>query len=804
VTRAPLIGQPLPRLEDQRFVTGRGRYTDDIRLDGQVYAAFLRSPHAHATLVSINTDAARRAPGVIAVLTGADYLSAGYRGINHVPNPADAIEHARPAFTQSSTGEVLNIGHVPLPVDKVRYVGEAVAMVIARTKLEARNAAELIEVEYDALDAVVDAIDAMQPDAPSLWSEAPGNLCFETQIGDRDDARRRLADAHLVLKREFRHSRVVNCQMEPRAALGDYDEASGTYTLISGSQGAVRLKMALAQALQVPPEQMRVVCPDTGGGFGPRTFLYVEQLAVVWAARAVGRPVKWTGDRSEAFLADYQGRDAIIRAAMGFDRDGRILAIDNEWFGNVGAHTVSYVPMSNGTRVMTTVYHVPVAAVHVSAVLTNTVPTVPYRGAGRPEATHVMERMLDLAAHALGLDRIEIRRRNLIAHDALPYRTAMGLTYDSGRFLDNMMRAIEVSDWHGFEARRDEARSRGKLRGIGLANYVESPVGAPRERIEMTVLPDGIVDIVSGTQSTGQGHETTFAQVVCTCLGIPPAAIRLRTGDTAFVAVGGGSHSDRTMRLGGMLLVDCCTQIIGLARQAAAQLFDCDPASLQFADGEFSASGASGTRRVTLFDIARSLRDNAVPVCAQLDENPPAPPDEAPRSLFARAEFTGRIPAHPTGSAVCEIEVDPDSGATTVVNYTSIDDVGQPINPLIVEGQVHGGLAQGLGQALSETCYVDRETGQLMTGSFMDYGVMRAANMPPLQLELTEDPTIGNPLRVKGGGESGITPATATVFNALADALDAADRHGAELAMPATPRVIWEYLHSEEQDDDAV
>jgi len=802
VSQAPLIGQPLPRLEDQRFVTGRGRYTDDIRVDGQVYAAFLRSPHAHAMLVSIDTDAARAAPGVIAVLTGADYLQAGYRGINHVPNPADAIEHARPAFMQSSTGEVLNIGHLPLPIDKVRYVGEAVAMVIARTKLEARNAAELIEVEYDALDAVVDAIDAMQPDAPSLWDEAPGNLCFQTQIGDRDEAQRRLADAHLVLKREFRHSRVVNCQMEPRAALGDYDEASGTYTLISGSQGAVRLKMALAQALQVPPEQVRVVCPDTGGGFGPRTFLYVEQLAVVWAARAVGRPVKWTGDRSEAFLSDYQGRDAIIRASIGFDRDGRILAIDNEWFGNVGAHTVSYVPMSNGTRVMTTVYHVPVAAVHVSAVLTNTVPTVPYRGAGRPESTHVMERMLDLAAHALGLDRIEIRRRNLIAHEALPYRTAMGLTYDSGRFLDNMLRAVEVSGWHGFETRRGEALARGKLRGIGLANYVESPVGAPRERIEITVLPDGIVDIVAGTQSTGQGHETTFAQVVSTCLGISPGAIRLRTGDTAFVAVGGGSHSDRTMRLGGMLLVDCCTQIIELARQAAAQRFDCDPASLQFADGEFSASGA---RRITLFDLARTLQDTAVPACAQLDDKPLPPRDAAPARLFARAEFTGRIPAHPTGSAVCEIEVDPDTGATTVVNYTSIDDVGQPINPLIVEGQVHGGLAQGLGQALSETCYVDRETGQLMTGSFMDYGVMRAAGMPPLQLELTEDPTTGNPLRVKGGGESGITPATATVFNALADALDGMgtlERHSAELEMPATPRVIWEYLHSE--DDDAV
>ncbi|WP_408525449.1 xanthine dehydrogenase family protein molybdopterin-binding subunit [Paraburkholderia fungorum] len=795
-----MIGQPLPRLEDQRFVTGRGRYTDDIRLDGQLYAAFLRSPHAHATLVSIATEAASAAPGVVAILTGQDYLKAGYRAINHVPNPADAIEHARPAFTQSSTGGVLNIGHLPLPVDKVRYVGEAIAMVIARTLLEARNAAELIEIDYDVHDAVVDALDAMQPDAPGLWDDAPGNLCFQTQIGERDAARQILTTARLVVRREFRHSRVVNCQMEPRAALGTYDAASGVYTLISGSQGAVRLKVALAHALQVPPEQVRVVCPDTGGGFGPRTFLYVEQLAVVWAAREVGRPVKWTGDRSEAFLADYQGRDAIIRAAIGFDGDGRILAIDNEWFGNVGSHTVSYVPMSNGTRVMTSVYHVPVAAVQVSAVLTNTVPTVPYRGAGRPEATHVMERMLDIAAHELGLDRLEIRRRNLIAHEALPYRTAMGLTYDSGRFLENMMRAAELSGWAGFEARRDEARSRGRLRGIGLANYVESPVGAPRERIDMAVLPEGVIDIVSGTQSTGQGHETTFAQVVATYLGVPPGAIRLRTGDTDFVAVGGGTHSDRTMRLGGMLLVDACTQIVAQARDVAARMFDCDAAALQFADAAFTADGV---RRATLFDIARNLCEERTAACMPHGAPLPALLDDEPRRLFARAEFTGRIPAHPTGSAVCEIEVDPDTGVATVVNYTSIDDVGQPINPLIVEGQVHGGLAQGLGQALSETCYVDRVTGQLMTGSYMDYGVPRAANMPPLQLEFTEDPTAGNPLRVKGGGESGITPATATIFNALADALRAPGQHDAELEMPATPRVIWEYLHRGEHGDDA-
>jgi carbon-monoxide dehydrogenase large subunit len=499
----------------------------------------------------------------------------------------------------------------------------------------------------------------------------------------------------------------------------------------------------------------------------------------VWAARRIGQPVKWTSDRSEAFLSDYQGRDAIIRSTIGFSKYGRILAIDNEWIGNVGAHTVSYVPMSNGTRIMTTVYDVPVAAVHVSAVLTNTVPTAPYRGAGRPEATHVIERMLDLAAAELRIDRAEIRRRNLVPHDKLPYRSPMGLTYDSGDFARNMARALTLAQWDSFEERRAQSRANGRLRGIGLANYIESPVGAPRERIELTVRADGSVDIVSGTQSTGQGHETTFAQVIAHHLGVPMEAVKLRTGDTAFVSVGGGSHSDRTMRLGGMLLVDTANQIIATGKRVAAALFDVDPASVEFADAQFTA--AARGLRISLAEIALHASKDGLPG------------DPSTKRLHAYAEVSTRVPAHPTGAAVCELEVDPDTGAVELVNYTSVDDVGQPINPLIVEGQVHGGLAQGIGQALSEGFYVDRDTGQVLTGSYMDYGMPRAGVIPPLNVELTEDPTHGNPLRVKGGGESGITPATATIFNALADALR---EYGSdELAMPATPKIVWEYIN---------
>ncbi|PXW24757.1 xanthine dehydrogenase family protein molybdopterin-binding subunit [Paraburkholderia caballeronis] len=774
-----MIGQPIPRVEDRRFVTGNGQYTDDLRVEGQAYAAFLRSPHAHAALRSVDVSAAREAPGVIAVLVGQDYLDDGFQGVDHVPNPVDAVDATKKAFLTSLTGSIFNQLHIPLPTDRVRYVGEPIAMVIAETPIAARNATEMIDVDYDVLDAVVNAADAMQDGAPQLWDGADGNLCFQTQIGERDEARRIIADAPFVLQREFHHSRVVNCQMEPRSAIGAYDETSGVYTLISGSQGAVRQKLCLALALKVPLSQVRVVCPDTGGGFGPRSFIYVEQLAVVWAARRLGRAVKWTSDRSEAFLSDYQGRDQIVRATFGFSNDGRILAIDNEWIGNVGAHTVSYVPMSNGTRIMTTVYDVPVAAVHISAVLTNTVPTAPYRGAGRPEAHHVIERMLDLAAAELGLDRAEIRRRNLVAHDKLPYRSPMGLTYDSGEFARNMARALELAEWDGFEARRAQSLAQGKLRGIGVANYIESPVGAPRERIELTVLPEGRIDIVAGTQSTGQGHETTFAQVVAQHLGVPMAAITLRTGDTAFVSVGGGSHSDRSMRLGGMLLVDTAAQIVATGTQVAAALFDVAPERVSFADGAFVDPASD--RRIGLFEVAARIASDGLPG------------DPATRKLYAEAEVNTRVPAHPTGSAVCELEVDPDTGIVKLVNYTSVDDVGQPINPLIVEGQVHGGLAQGIGQALSETCYLDRDTGQVLTGSYMDYGMPRAGAIPPLRLELTEDPTHGNPLRVKGGGESGITPATATIFNALADALKAFGSD--ELAMPATPKVVWEYIH---------
>ncbi len=777
------IGKSQPRNEDRRLVVGKGRYTDDIDIPGQVWAAFLRSPHAHARILRIDTSAAMALPGVLAVLTGADYLADGFLGIDHVPNPIAAVNHQEKAFVASETGTVYNRHQLPLSVDKVRHVGEVVVMVVAETPHQARDGVEAVQIEYEVLPAVVDADDALSPDAPQLYEDLPRNCCFSTQIGDREAARAAFAQAALVVRREFKNSRIVNAQMEPRSAIGEYDSGEGIYKLTSGSQGVVRQQQGLAAALKVPMARVRVICPDVGGGFGPRTSLNMEAVCVLWAARRVGRPIKWTGDRSEAFVSDYQGRGMTFRAAMAFDAQGRILAVDNELVGNVGAHTISYVPMANAMRVTTSVYDVPVAAIHVTGVVTNTVPTGPYRGAGRPESMHAIERLLDIAAGQLGMDRLDIRRINLIRRETLPRMSPMGLPYDSGDFPRNMERVIELADWQGFEPRRQEARKRGKLRGIGLSNYIESPVGAPRERIELRVLPDGTTDIVSGTQSTGQGHETTFAQVVADHLGVPFESIRLRTGDTAFVKLGGGTHSDRSMRLGGKLLIDACGELLDKAREVAALRLKVDADRLVRNGDTFTATVWWGLwkRRISLTQIARHVQNQGLPT------------QPAVRELASEVEFNGRMPAFPTGAAVCEVEIDPDTGVIEVVRYSAVDDVGQAINPLIVEGQVHGGLAQGLGQALTEGYEIDRQSGQVLSGSYMDYGMPHADLMPPLHVELTNDPTHGNPLGVKGGGESGITPATACTFNALAHAL--ADHTSEELPMPATSLAVWSAIH---------
>jgi len=762
----PWVGQSLPRFEDLRLVSGAGRYTDDINLPGQVYAAFARSPHAHAKIVSIDATRALALPGVLGVLTGADYAAEGFGGFPQGAVSADAVEWKSGAF-QASLGHLVHEKlHLPFAIDKVRYPGEVVAVVIAETREIARDAIEALDVIYDILPSVTDGLKALESTAPQLWDDVPGNLALDADVNDRSGLDEAFANAHHIVTQSFRSQRTVTAQLEPRSALGDYDAQGDHYLLISGCQGAHRLRMSICAAMKLPQEQMRVIVPDTGGGFGTRTNSYAEQLAVVWAARKFARPVKWTGDRNECFLSDYQGRDSVTHARMAFDAEGRILGYDVEIISNIGAHMVAYTPLHNGWRVGTTVYDIPKAGVRLKAALTNTVPIAPYRGAGRPEATLVIERLLDMAAQDLSLDRLEIRRRNMIPLAKLPYRTASGLTYDSGDFFLNMEKAVALSDWNGFGARRKEAAARGKLAGIGFANYVETPVGAPHERVELFVRPEGHVELIVGTQTTGQGHETSFAQVVADLVGVTPFDVRVIYGDTDKVESGGGSHSDRSMRMAGTLMVEAADKVIAQGKTVAAQLLGIKADDVRFEEGLFQT--ANNNQRFTIFDLARAV-----------------PPD-AP--LMAKCTMSGRIPAHPTGAAVCEVEIDPETGVIEVTNYATVDDAGQPVNPLILHGQVYGGIVQGAGPALSEGVIYD-DAGQVLTGSFMDYGMPHATQFPRFKVEMTEHATRGNPLRIKGGGEGGTTPASAVVMNAICHALSAAGvRH---LEMPATPERVW-------------
>jgi carbon-monoxide dehydrogenase large subunit len=529
-------------------------------------------------------------------------------------------------------------------------------------------------------------------------------------------------------------------------------------------------------------DKIRFVCPDVGGGFGLRNNLYPEQALVLWAAKRVGRPVKWTNDRSESFLTDYAGRDLVTTARLALTSDGRITAYAVDHIGTCGGQTVTYVPLSNAYRVATTVYDIPLMHMRCRSVMTNTVPTAPFRGAGRPEATLVLERLIDLAAERLGVDRLRFRQKNVIPRKKLPYRTASGLLYDSGDFAGNMKRVVESANWAGFATRRRESKRRGKLRGIGLSNYLETPVGIPHERVEVTVLGAGKVELAVGTQSTGQGHETSFAQVMADLLGVHPEDIVFVGGDTAKIASGSGTHSDRSMRLGGTLMFEASADVVALAKAATATILGVPESEVSFSDGLFAAPNSN--RRLTVFDVARAMENNPVLANGQ--------------KLQSKKTFTGRIPAYPTGCAICEVEIDPDTGAVEIVRYASIDDAGQAINPLILHGQVHGGIVQGLGQALSEDVRYD-DSGQVLSGSFMDYGIPRARQMPSFDIALTEDPTNGNPLRVKGGGEAGITPALAVTMNAIMDALSP---YGIEhVDMPATPARIWSAIQARREQD---
>jgi len=774
------IGKPVPRKEDFRFLTGAGRFTDDSHVPGELHGVVVRSPHAHATFGSIETKAASLAAGVHAVFTGEDYAADELKPVTNIPNPADAIDVSRPAFVNKDGSAVFQGDQWPLARGTVRHVGEPVAFVVADTLAAALDAAELVDIAYESLEAVTDVRRAVTGDAPQLWDDAPGNVCFDTDKGDQDAVKAAIAAADHVLSMDLSNNRVTAISMEPRAGIGLYDEASGRYTLIAGSQGSHALKRQLAGMLDCEPDRVRVVCEDVGGGYGMRNWLFPELALVAWAAQRLGRPVKWVSTRSESFISDMQARDLATHATLALDKEGNFLALDVDHLSNIGGHTMSFVPLSNGVFLIASIYDIPCAHVRARAVLTNTLPTGPYRGAGRPEAMFNIERLIDQAATTFGFDRLELRRKNLIPQHKLPYPNPVGMTYECGAFHDNMETALKLSDWQDFAHRRGESETRGKLRGIGISNYIETPVGIPIEQVKITIDPTGRVIADVGTQNHGQGHETSFAQVVAEWLGVEFEAVDIVNGDSDRLGAGGGTHSNRSMRIAGTLMVQACDAIIDRGKTIAAHMLEAAIPDVDFADGTFSIAGTD--RAVSLFEVSERADGAEIP-------------EDIGGALASKQNFRGRISAYPTGCAVAEVEVDPETGAVSIETWSAFDDVGRIINPLIVEGQTHGGIAQGVGQALCEDIAYDDETGQLLGGSFMDYCMPRADDLPSFRTDHADNaPTKGNPLGVKGGGEGGTTPALGALINAIIDALRPLGV--TDIQMPATSLRVWQAIQN--------
>jgi carbon-monoxide dehydrogenase large subunit len=770
------IGQALRRKEDLRLVTGAGRFSDDLDMPGQVYAHMVRSPHAHARIRAIETTRALALPGVIAVLTGKDAAADGLMPIPHHPTPGSPPD----ILLKNRDGSPHPIApHAPLPSDRARFVGETVAMVVAETVHAAVDAAERVEVDYQPLPSVSSARSAVEAGAPTLYDDF-ANLCIDADAGDLAATAEAFARAAHVVRLKTWIQRVTGVPMEPRSAVARYDSASGRYWLHAGSGGIVRQKQELARILQVPTAAVRVTANEIGGNFGTRNGFFPEFALVAWASKRIGRPVKWTCTRQEAFLSDYQGRDLFVEAELALAADGHFLALRASNLSNVGAHSVSYVPLTKGVGLMTSVYQVPVAHIHARAVLSNTAPTNPYRSAGRPEAMFVIERLIAIAARRHNFDQVELRRRNLVPVSAMPYANPVGLTYDSGAYEQAMDQALALADWSGCAQRRRRAARHGRLRGIGIANYVEATSGMPRERAEILVHPDGRVDVVIGTLSSGQGHETSFSQLVTNWLGVALEAVSIITHDTDIVPVGGGSHSARSMRLAGIVIGGAADAIIDKGRRIAAHILEAGEHDILFADGQFAIAGTD--RRIGLFEVAAA---------AQMRSDLP---DDLRGPLKAECDKTVRICAFPFGCHVCEVEIDTETGAVDIVKYTAVDDVGRAVNPLIVHGQSHGGIAQGVGQALLEQCVYESASGQLLSASFMDYAMPRADTLPFLVTAISEVPSPTHRLGIRGGGEGGTTPALAVVVNAIVDALG---DYGVEhLEMPVTPERIWRAIEA--------
>ena len=766
------IGASVPRAEDKRLLTGKGKFSDDISKPNQVYAVMVRSEHAHADLISVNVESSKSMPGVVMILTGADWISDGL-------NPMPAWGNPKDVELQNRDGsQIFYTPLFPVVVDRIRRVGEIIAVVIAQTEAQARDAAERVELDCNVLESVTDGVSALVDGRPQLWPDVPNNLSVDDVKGDKAACDKIFSSAQHIVSFETFNQRVTGVPMEPRAALGSYDHQNDSYTLEAGGQGVIRFRNELSATFGVEAKTMHVVSRDVGGGYGTRNHTYSEFALVLWAAKRAGLPVKWVCDRTEAFISDYAGRDLFTKAELAIDSNGKFLALKTENIANLGTHTVSYVPLARGPTVYNGVYSIEKGYAVSQGVLTNTTATASYRGAGRPESMFVIERIIDIAAKKIGIDRIALRRLNMISEDSLPYTNAFDVTYDSGKFALSMERAMVLVDWNGFSNRKDNAQKEGRLLGIGLANYIETATGYPQERAEMEVLPSGYVDIILGTQSSGQGHETTYAQVVSEWLGIPFDSVRLRTGNTEFVLAGSGSHSSRSMRLAGHLYRQTIDEIIARGTQIAAFALEVSAGDITFSSGEFRVEGTD--RAMNLFDTAAVAKSGNIP-------------SNLSGSLRAVAEINDSLPTYPNGCHACEIEVDRDTGIVKILRYAGVDDVGRIINPMLVDGQCHGGIVQGVGQALEEQCIYDPNSGQLLAGSFMDYSMPRADEVPFFSLENNEVPATNTFLGVKGGGEGGTTAAPPALINAIVDALS--EFGVEEIDMPATPQKIWNLIN---------
>ncbi len=758
------IGQGVSRFEDPRLIQGGGRYTDDIKLPGMVHGVMLRSPHAHARIKSVDIAVANSAPGVLCVLTAADVKAAGY---GDLPIPSGLkLRDGSPQYKPR---------YPILAEDRVRWLGDGVAFVVAETVAQAFDATELIQVDYEPLPSVTSTAAAPKPGAPRVWEDCPDNICFVELIGDKAATDAAFARAAHIVKHRFVINRVTAVTMEPRGAVGDYHAADGRYTLYTALQRPHPVRADLAKVLKVAESKIRIITGDTGGSFGMKSPIFNETPLVLLASKLTGRPVKWISTRSESFLSDAQARDNVTEAELALDRDGNFIGLRVKTFAAIGAYLQHAMPafmFNAGT--LAGCYRTPAMHVDITGVFTNTNPVRPYRGNGRPEAAYVIERMVDLAADELGIDPAELRRRNYIPPSAMPFKTGLTFTYDSGEFEKNMDLALELADFKGFKARKSAARKAGKLRGFGISNTIERAAAASTEGAEVRFDRAGTATIFSGSNSQGQGHETVLKQLVCDRLGLDPNEVQYVQGDTDQVFYGEGTGGSRSATMAGSAFHLASEKIVAKARAIAAYLLKVNPDELNFAEGIFSSKATN--RTLTVKEIARDSFD------------PSKLPKGMEAGLSANAVYTAPVANYPNGCHICELEIEQDTGKVEIVRYSVVDDVGTELNPLLLHGQIHGGIAQGAGQALMEDIHFDAQ-GQLVTGSFMDYAMPHAHDFCDMNVESNPVPTKTNPLGVKGAGEAGCVGALPAVTNALVDALsEFGVKH---IEMPATPERIW-------------